>query len=115
MKTRPASVRSAQQRVADFVARHRLETDAAHRLLDAVSELGELAKEVLKATSYGRKKFAPTPAWRDEFGDVAFAFLCLAHTTGVDFDAAVDAALKKYARRHRARGAISSGRMSPNG
>lgn len=112
MKTRPAAIHSAQLRVAAFVARHRLEADPAHRLLDVVSELGELAKEALEASRYGRRKFKPTPAWRDEFGDVAFALLCLANSTGVDFEAAVQAALKKYARRLRRRGAAGSRALS---
>ncbi|MBS1249974.1 MAG: hypothetical protein MAG431_01563 [Chloroflexi bacterium] len=35
--------------VADFVQKHDLETSMADRLLDLVSEVGEVAKEILTA------------------------------------------------------------------
>jgi len=97
-----------QKSVADFVKRHRLETDVAHRLLDAVSELGEVAKEALKGSSYGARKFANTNAWEEELGDVAFSLLCVANTTGVDLERAVKFALQKYERRIRADGDAGS-------
>ncbi|MFT4881247.1 MAG: hypothetical protein ACI9CA_001138 [Natronomonas sp.] len=42
-----------QQRVAAFVAEHDLETPPAYRLLDLVSEVGELGAEVTESTGYG--------------------------------------------------------------
>ena len=44
-----------QQEVRAFCARHRLDAPLAHRVLDAMSELGEVAKEVLRMTDYGRR------------------------------------------------------------
>lgn len=41
-----------QTKVEQFVGQYGLETPLEHRLLDLLSELGEVAKEVLK----GRKK-----------------------------------------------------------
>lgn len=41
--------------VARFVESNDLEISVPARLLDLVSEVGELAKEVLKATRYGRE------------------------------------------------------------
>jgi NTP pyrophosphatase (non-canonical NTP hydrolase) len=64
---------AAQLAVADFVQRHGLEADVEHRLLDLVSEVGELAKEVLKSTQYGRAHGALTPNWQVELGDVLFS------------------------------------------
>lgn len=49
-----------QQLVSDFVAENHLETTPEHRLLDLLSEVGELSKEALKATSYGHRPFSPT-------------------------------------------------------
>lgn len=83
-----------QRDVATFAQTHRLETDVPHRLLDAVSELGEVAKEVLKSSRYGA---------------AAFSLLCVAHTAGVDLDAAVRAAMEKYARRLATTGQAASG------
>ena len=88
-----------QDQVARFVVEHDLETSVEVRLLDLVSEVGELAKEPLKSTDYGRVPFVPTEAWADELGDVLFALTCLANSTGVDMGAALLAALSKYERR----------------
>jgi len=99
-----------QRRVAEFTATHNLDIPAEVRLLDLVSELGELAKEPLRATDYGRRPFVPTTAWHDEFGDVLFSLVCLANATGVDIAAALDGALAKYAARLAERGSPGSAR-----
>ena len=106
-------VPALQKSVARFVRRNHLETDVTHRLLDTVSELGELAKELLKASAYGRAKFAPGAGWQDELGDVGFSLLCLANSTGVDFDVAVRGALAKYRRRLAQHGTAASTRTAP--
>ena len=98
-----------QQRVADFVRAHQLEAPAPSRLLDLTSEVGELAKEALKATSYGRAAFRAGGAWSDELGDVFFTLICLANGTDVDLEAALTAALEKYDRRLAGRGDAGSG------
>lgn len=49
-----------QERVAAFVAAHELETAAETRLLDLVPGVGELAKEMLSPTRYGRESFRPS-------------------------------------------------------
>jgi NTP pyrophosphatase (non-canonical NTP hydrolase) len=91
---------NSQRKVAAFVARHDLQTTPEARLLDLVSEVGELAKEVLKGNDYGRRDGEPAgAAWRQEMGDTYFALLCLANRTGVELDEALDGALEKYARR----------------
>lgn len=78
---------------------HGLETDAVHRALDVVSEVGEVAKEVLRATQYGTTRFATSDGWEAEVGDVAFSIICPANTTGVDLEKSVLKALKRYAER----------------
>ena len=97
-----------QQQVADFVAQNRLETDVVHRLLDVMSEVGELSKEVLKASSYGSQPFVPGAAWKDELGDVIFSLICVANTTRVDVEEAVQGALQKYRGRISQKGNAGS-------
>ncbi|HEV8634408.1 MAG TPA: MazG-like family protein [Chloroflexota bacterium] len=99
-----------QQKVADFVDAHDLRTGAEFRLLDLVAELGELAKEALKATGYGRRPFIPDERWDDELADVFFSLVCLANSTAVDLDRALDRALAKYGQRLGQRGDAGSGR-----
>ena len=43
----------AQSRVATFLEDTDLQASAAYRLLDTVSELGEVAKEICTSTGYG--------------------------------------------------------------
>jgi NTP pyrophosphatase (non-canonical NTP hydrolase) len=99
-----------QERVASFVDMHALRAGAEARLLDLVSEVGELAKEVLEATRYGEQPFATTAAWDEELADVFFSLICLANATNVNMDTALEGALEKYRRRLAGRGDAGSGR-----
>ena len=101
-----------QLMVQQFIETHGLETDVSSRLLDLVSEVGELAKESLKITNYGKQAFFPhdDTQWSAELADVFFALICIANSTGVDMDEALDAALQKYATRLSSKGDVGSGR-----
>jgi NTP pyrophosphatase (non-canonical NTP hydrolase) len=90
---------SLQRTVASFVGEAGIEAPVEARLLDLVSEVGELAREVLDATNYGRAPFRPPDGWSGELGDAFFSLICLANSTGVDLEAALDGALDKYRRR----------------
>ena len=105
-----ASVRAWQARVAALVAEHDLATGAHARLVDLVSEVGELAKDLLEASAYGRVPFRPGDTWAEEMGDVFFSLLCLANGTGVDLETSLATALQKYERRLAARGTPGSGK-----
>lgn len=103
------SVKEVQELVARFVAENDLEAGAQARLLDLQAEVGELAKEWLKASDYGREEFAAEDGWAAEMGDTFFALLALAEASGVDLEAALRLALKKYARRLVEKGEAGSG------
>jgi len=90
-----------QKRVAAFVEANRLETDVANRVLDLTSEIGEVAKEVLKSTRYGKIRFKRSENWESELGDILFSIICVANTTGVDLEKALGNALMKYRKRIR--------------
>ncbi len=102
--------RGIQKQVADFVEINRLETDIAHRTLDLVSELGEVSKEILTSTVYGRKPFQPTSEWQSELGDLLFALVCVANSTGVDLEQALLEVLKKYQTRLKSKQDAGSGK-----
>ena len=93
-----------QERVAGFVDMHALRAGAEARVLDLVSEVGEVAKEVLEATRYGEEPFTPGPGWSDEIADAFFSLICLANATNVNLDLALEGALDKYRRRLDRRG-----------
>ena len=102
-------VSKLQKRVRSFVESHHLQVDVKHRVLDLASEVGELSKEVLKSTNYGKKKFSPSSNWSTELGDITFVLVCLANTTGVDLEKALSSALKKYRTRAKKTKQIGSG------
>ena len=101
-------MRAVHDRVKAFVKEHTISTDAGSRLLDLVSEVGELAKEHLSSSAYGKEDFRPTEAWEGEIGDVVFSLVCLANETDVDLDAALTRALEKYERRLHDKGDAGS-------
>jgi NTP pyrophosphatase (non-canonical NTP hydrolase) len=105
-----------QQKVADFARRHSILHDPVVHALDLASEVGEVAKEILLATDYGRRAVPPRPqlgdessdALSDELGDALYSLLALAEACGVDAGAALHAALEKYERRFAERGKAGS-------
>jgi NTP pyrophosphatase (non-canonical NTP hydrolase) len=98
----------AQSRVAAFVSTNDLEAPAAYRLLDAVSEVGEVAKEVCASTRYGAAPGSVDVA-EDELGDALFALLALCEELNVDAEAALETSLEKYADRLEETGGADSG------
>ncbi len=87
-----------QALVAAFVADHDLAAPPEFRLLDLVSEVGELAKEAATSTDYGADPEALALA-EDEVGDALFALLALADRQGIDAGRALRTAVEKYERR----------------
>jgi NTP pyrophosphatase (non-canonical NTP hydrolase) len=90
--------------VASFVEDEGIEAPVEARLLDLASEVGELSKEALKATNYGRAPFHPSGGWASELGDVLFVLVCLANSTGVDLEAALKRGSGQVSREARPRG-----------
>lgn len=50
-----------------------MESPPEYRLLDAMSELGEVSKEILKGTDYGKKPLEYREEIKGEIGDVLFS------------------------------------------
>ena len=97
-----------QDRVAEFVDTHSLRAPPAFRLLDLVSEVGELAKAAAESTDYGDRPDA-IDVPEDEIGDALFALLALADGLGVDAGEALETTLAKYERRLEETGEPASG------
>jgi NTP pyrophosphatase (non-canonical NTP hydrolase) len=88
-----------QKEVKVFCESQNLECSIEYRLLDLVSELGEVAKEILKATQYGKKSFVIDSGLVEEMGDLGFCLLSLANEASVDIEVATRASLEKYKKR----------------
>lgn len=98
-----------QRKVSEFVRENNLDARFEARYLDLISEIGELAKEHLKNTNYGKNAGTVTESLMLEFGDVMFSFICLANSTGIDLEHALKNALNKYKDRIDKSGTAGSG------
>lgn len=98
-----------QEKIAAFIHEFSLETDTSNRILDLLSETGELAKSHLKSTDYGKNTFTPTNNWREELGDIAFCLYALAIDSGVNLEQELENVLEKYRTRFQKKGHIGSG------
>jgi len=98
-----------QSKVSDFVEENQLEIEVEIRLLDLMSELGELSKESLKSSDYGKTKFKNTDEWVNELGDVLFSLICIANNTEINLEIALNKALNKYRKRFNEKGDVGSG------
>jgi NTP pyrophosphatase (non-canonical NTP hydrolase) len=105
-----SEISTLQRTVASFVEEAGIEAPVEARLLDLVSEVGELSKEVLEVTRYGRTPFNSPDGWVGELGDVFFSLVCIANSTGVDLGTALDGTLDKYRQRRTLGGDVGSGR-----
>lgn len=97
-----------QAKIKAFCRQHKMDAPLPYRLLDLVSEVGEVAKEVLKMSDYGRESIRYRPTLKDELGDLLFALIALANTYDIDLEEALDQALAKYAKRIHDQGSASS-------
>ena len=82
------------------------------RLADISSELGELQKEILKATAYGSASIADNmrASITEEFGDMLYSMIAFAEENGIDIDVALDTVIQKYRDRFDRKGAVGSDR-----
>jgi NTP pyrophosphatase (non-canonical NTP hydrolase) len=96
-------------RLAGFLEENDARMGIEARVMDICSEVGEVAKEVLAATGYGRRPFrtADAQGLAGEVGDLLYSVNALALELGIDPDAALAAALDKYQTR-LARGTMGS-------
>ncbi|MCC7432969.1 MazG-like family protein [Candidatus Peregrinibacteria bacterium] len=92
-------MKSLQAKIKTFCRNNHLESPVEHRVLDTMSELGEVAKEVLKMTNYGRKPLEFREEIKSELGDVLYSLITIANTFDIDLEESVNGVLAKYEKR----------------
>jgi uncharacterized protein YabN with tetrapyrrole methylase and pyrophosphatase domain len=97
-----------QKLVKDFIIEYKLNTDAKMRYIDLISEIGELGKEMVVNTEYGKKDLEINDGMADEIGDCLFSMLALCCELGIDAENALNMALSKYKNRFAKKGAVGS-------
>jgi NTP pyrophosphatase (non-canonical NTP hydrolase) len=90
-----------QQQAVAFAEEHQLVHNPEVHTLDLISELGEVAKEWLRVTNYGRSSTTPhtTAEIHAELGDTLYSLCLLAYSCGIDLDTAFAETLHKYQTR----------------
>ena len=83
--------------------------DTFVRLTDIQSELGELSKEILKATRYGRTETTSNENIEDEYGDLLFSVLALGVELKTSPEYCLRKSIEKYSKRLQKTGQIGSG------
>lgn len=99
-----------QNKVNKFNKDKDINSDISISIIDLASEVGELSKEVLKGTDYGRKQFSKTEEWESEIGDVLFSLICVANETDTNLEDCLNYALDKYEKRFVSKGNLGSGK-----
>ena len=99
-----------QHKVKEFTKDKGIASKVNVRIIDLVSEVGELSKEVLKGTNYGSKEFNSSEEWKSELGDVLFSLICIANETDTNLEECLKYVLNKYEKRFADKGNIGSGK-----
>jgi len=102
-----------QTRAANFAQKRNLHRPPAVYALDLISELGEVAKEILLAMDYGARPFQSTPNLSTELGDALYSLCQLATAANVDLDKALTTTLTKYEQRWQTKQQIGSTHNEP--
>jgi len=100
-------MKNLQQKVKEFCKKSNLDSPIEHKLLDTMSELGEVAKEILKMTNYGRKPMEFREELKSELGDVLYSLITVANHFDIDLEEALQMILEKYKKRLEKGGAGS--------
>lgn len=97
-----------QNRVQTFCEKNDMLVSTENRMLDLVSEVGEVAKEILKMNSYGKQGLEYREEFKEELGDLFFALIALANTMNINLEDALNIVLAKYEKRLE-KGSAASG------
>lgn len=108
MKGRNIKVEELQGLVSEMVKRYGLEITPELRYVDLVTEVGELGKELLKGSNYGKKTFEKTENLESEMGDILFSLTCIANSLNIDLQTALLNSIDKYQKRFNEKGSIGS-------
>lgn len=90
-----------QNRVKEFMEDKNLKSSIDVRIMDLNSEVGELNKEFIKITNYGKNDFIVNEEFKKEIGDTLFSLLCLANESKINLNECLELVLVKYEKRFK--------------
>ena len=97
-----------QKHTAEMTAKWGLSNDAMARYADLVSEIGELGKELVVGTNYGKSPLTSNKSLNMEMGDVIFSLALFANALGLDMEKCFAMTIEKCHRRMAEKGHIGS-------
>ena len=86
-------------KVVQFNKENNMELNPVMRVMDLTSECGEVSKEILLGTGYGRHEFEATDELAGEIGDMMYAIISLASESGLNAEECLSIAMAKYQKR----------------
>ena len=92
-------IKTTQLKVRIFNKENDLALPIQTRVLDIISEFGELSKEILKSSAYGTKPVIVSKELTSEFGDVLYSVISLANSLDIDLEECLMSVLDKYKSR----------------
>ena len=101
-------IKQIQEKVYQFSKLKNVESTPQVRIIDLTTEVGELAKEILKGTDYGKNEFKITENFSSEIGDVFYSLICLANESNISLEESLLGALDKYEKRFSEKNHIGS-------
>ena len=104
-------MRKQQERVAEFIEENDMQAPPEFRILDFISEAGEIVKDAVKTADYGESR-EDLSVKEDEIGDVLFALMALSDSLDIDAEKAFEKAMEKYEDRIDEKGDAGSGSHS---
>lgn len=96
-----------QKRISEFSKENNLDSAPEYKILDTISELGEVAKEMLKMTDYGKTEAVFNEKMKSELGDLLYSVVTIANSLHIDLEEAIKGVLEKYEKRLR-KGGVGS-------
>lgn len=93
-------MKEVQERIKKFnIENKNLNHPIEYKVLDLVSEVGEVSKEILKMTDYGEKPLKYDEKIKGELGDVLYSLIGIANYFEIDLSECIEEVLQKYQRR----------------
>lgn len=87
-------------KIKKFCKENSLESPVEHRVLDLISEVEEVAKEILKMSDYGRKPLKiDKEKIKSEIGDAFYSLMTVANSLNIDLEEALNLVIEKYSKR----------------
>lgn len=93
------NIKELQGQIKNFCKKNKINHKPEIHALDLTSEIGEISKEILKMSNYGKKSIRYSEEIKGELGDALYSLIALANNFNIDLEEALQMVIKKYENR----------------